>query len=156
MIRKDQMRLVADHDPVADVDAGGHQLVDFAQQGLRIDDNAVADDARDARMQNAGRDQAQHELLSVHVHGVSRVVAALIARNDGEMRRDEVDDLSFAFVAPLRTEDREVHERLDSTSSRDHTFDRHEYVRENEQLASQEKFFSDGTHFQFDNVRDAS
>ena len=141
------MRLVADHDPVVDVDAGGHQLVDFAQQSLRIDDNAVADDARNARVQNAGRDQAQHELLSVHVHGVSRVVTALIARNDGEMRRDEVDDLSFAFVAPLRTEDREVHERSDSTSTRDHTFDRGKYVRENENSRVKKNFFPTGIIF---------
>src|SRR5215475_8954440 len=112
MIRKYQMRLVADDNPGADVDAGGGELVDFGQQRLRIDDNAVADDARHARMENPRRNEAQHELLSIDVHRVSRVVPALITRDDGKPRCDEVDDLSFAFIAPLRAENREVHSRV--------------------------------------------
>ena len=85
------------------------ELVHFAQERLRIDHDAVADDADHARMENSGRDQAQHELLAVDVHRVAGVVPALIARDDGKTRRDKVDDLAFAFVAPLRTENCEVH-----------------------------------------------
>src|SRR5438477_3464500 len=107
-------------------------------------------------MKNSGRNQAEHELPAVDVHGVARVMPALITRDDGKVRCDKVDDLSFAFVAPLRAENREVHGRLDSTSSRDHTIELHKYVRARDQLASQGKFFSARIHFQFDNVRDAS
>ena len=88
------------------------QLVDLGEQRLRIDDHAVADDADDAVVQDAGRDQVQHELLAVHVHGVAGVVAALIARDDREVRRQQVDDLALAFVAPLRAENRDVHSLL--------------------------------------------
>ena len=62
VIRQDQVRLVADEQPVADVDAEPRQLVDLGEQRLRIDDHAVADDAGDAGVQDARRDQAQHEL----------------------------------------------------------------------------------------------
>ena len=95
--------------PVADVDAVPRQLVDLGEQRLRIDDDAVADDAGDAGMQDAGRNQAQHELRAVDVDGVAGVVSALIPRDDREMRRQQIDDLAFAFVAPLRAEHREIH-----------------------------------------------
>src|SRR3954465_7003755 len=112
MIGKDQVSLVADDDPVADVDAGGDKLVHFGEQRFGIDHNAVADDARDARVQNSGWDQPQYEFFSTDVHRVSCVVSTLITRDDGKMRRDEVDDLSFAFIAPLRAENRKVHSRV--------------------------------------------
>ena len=62
-------------------------------------------------MQNAGRNQPQHELRAVDVHGVPGVVAALIARDDVEARCQQVDDFAFAFVAPLRAEHCEIHHR---------------------------------------------
>ncbi len=77
-----------------------------AKQRLRIDHHAVADDADDAGMQNAGRDQPEDELRPVDVDGVAGVVAALIPRDDVEARRQQIDDLAFAFVAPLRAEHR--------------------------------------------------
>ena len=89
--------------PVADVDAGLRQLVDLGEERRRIDDDAVADHAGDAGMQNAGRQQTQDELAAVGVDGVTGVVAALIARDDREVRRQQVDDLALAFVAPLRS-----------------------------------------------------
>ena len=49
VIRQDEVRLVADEDAVGDVDAVLGQLVDLGEQRLRIDDDAVADDADDAR-----------------------------------------------------------------------------------------------------------
>jgi hypothetical protein len=97
---------------VADVDASGNELVDLGEQRLRIDHDAVPDDARDAGMENAGRDQAQYEFFSTHVHRVARVVSALITRDERKTRRDEVDNLPLAFIAPLRAENREVHSRV--------------------------------------------
>ena len=89
--------------PIADVDAGLRQLVDLRKERRRIDHHAVADHAGDARMQDAGREQPQHELASVGVHGVAGVVAALIPGHDREVRRQEVDDFALAFVSPLRS-----------------------------------------------------
>ena len=88
------------------------ELIYFCEQRLRIDDDAVADDARDAGMQDAGRNQTQDELPAVDVHRVAGVVSALIAGDDRKVRREQVDDLAFAFIAPLRAENREVHIEL--------------------------------------------
>ena len=56
-----------------------------------------------------GRQQPQHELAAVGVHGVAGVVSALVARHDRKIRRQQIDDLALAFVAPLRAEHRDVH-----------------------------------------------
>ena len=64
VVRQDDVRLVADQQPAVDVDAERAELVDLLEQRLRIDDDAVADDAGDAGMQDAGRDQVQDELLA--------------------------------------------------------------------------------------------
>ena len=106
VIRQDQVRLVADDEPVADVDAGLCQLVDLGKQRRRIDDDAVADDAGDAGVQDARRQQAEHELAAVGVDRVAGVVPALVARDDRKVRRQQIDDLALAFVAPLRSEHR--------------------------------------------------
>ena len=95
------------------------QLVDLGEQRLRIDHDAVADDAGDAGMQDAGRDQTEDELGAVHVDGVPGVVTALIARDDVEARRQQVDDFALAFVAPLRAKHSEIHNQVyDSTLKR--------------------------------------
>ena len=96
------MRLVADDDAVSDVDAGFRQLVHFGEERLRIDDDAVADDTGDAGMENPRRNQPEDEFPARHVDRVPGVVAALIPRHDRKMRRQQVDDFPFAFVAPLR------------------------------------------------------
>ena len=119
VIRQNQVRFVADEEPVVDVDAVSGELVDLGEQRLRIDDDAVADDADDVRMQNAGRNQAQHEFRAVDVHGVAGVVSALVPRDDIEPRRQQVDDFSFSFVAPLRAEHREIHHRVTILPSND-------------------------------------
>ena len=92
MVRQDQMGLVADQDSIADVDAVLRQLVDLGEQRLRIDDDAVADDAGHAGMQNARRNQPEHELHAVDVDGVAGVVSALIPGHDVEAGVMQVDD----------------------------------------------------------------
>ena len=111
VVRQNQVRLVADDDAVVDVDAVSRQLVHFGEQGLRIDHDTISDDARDTRMQNAGGNQTENELRPVHVHGMAGVVSALVPCHEREMRREEIDDLAFAFIAPLRTEDGNIHSR---------------------------------------------
>ena len=115
VIRQNQVRLVADEQPVADVDPESRQLLDLGEQRLRIDDHAVADDAHDALVQDARRNEVQDELLAADIHRVPRVVAALIASDDREMRGHQIDDLAFAFVTPLRAENHDVH-RTQNTS----------------------------------------
>jgi hypothetical protein len=98
------MCLVTDDEATAGVDAERGKLIDFLEERLRIDDNAVADHAGDACVQHAGRDQMQHELLSLDEHRVPGVVAALRAGDDLKAWREQVDDLALALVAPLGAE----------------------------------------------------
>ena len=104
VVRQDEMGLVAHEQAVADVDAGLRQLVDLGKERLGIDDDAVADDAGDAGVQDARREQAQDELASVRVDGMAGVVPALIAGDDRKIWRQQIDDLALAFVSPLRSE----------------------------------------------------
>jgi hypothetical protein len=111
MVREDDVRFLADEQAAGDVDAQPRQLVHFGKQRDRIDDDAVADGTDDAGMQDAGRNQMQHELLAADVDGVPGVVSALVAANDRKVRREEIDDLAFAFIAPLGAEHAQVHAR---------------------------------------------
>ena len=59
------MRLVADEEPILDVNAVLGQLVHLREERGGIHDEPVADHAHDARMKNAGRDQPEDELDAV-------------------------------------------------------------------------------------------
>ena len=54
------------------------------------------------------------------VDGVAGVVAALVAGDDVEARREQIDDLALAFVAPLRAEHREIHRSMTDDSTVDY------------------------------------
>ena len=55
--------------------------------------------------QDAAGHQLQNEFFPVDDDGVPGIVAAGITGHDREIFRENVDDLAFAFVAPLRTDD---------------------------------------------------
>jgi hypothetical protein len=112
VIRQNQVRFVADKQTVPDVDAVSGELIELAEQRLRVDDHAVADHADDIRMQDARRNETQHEFRAVDIHRMAGVVAALVAGHDIEPRCQQVDDFSFAFVAPLCAKHGEIHHRF--------------------------------------------
>ncbi len=60
-------------------------------------------------MQDARRDEPEDELRAVDVHGMPGVVSALVAGDDVEARRQQIDDLALAFIAPLSAEDTQIH-----------------------------------------------
>jgi len=100
---------ISDEDPPVDVDAVPDQFVDLGEKRLGIDDHAVADHAHHAVVEDARRNQVQHELLAADVDRVAGVVAALVTRHPLEARRHQIDDLALALVSPLRPEHRDVH-----------------------------------------------
>jgi hypothetical protein len=61
------------------------------------------------RVQDPGRQQPQNDLLIAGVDRVAGVVTALRARDDGKMLREQIDDLAFAFISPLRAYHSNVH-----------------------------------------------
>src|SRR5262245_13472451 len=64
-------------------------------------------------MGDARWDQVEYEFMidpaAANDDGVAGVVAALIASDDVKMRREQIYDLTLAFVSPLRADDCEVH-----------------------------------------------
>lgn len=54
-------------------------------------------------MKDTGRNEPEDELSITNPDGMTSVVAALIASDNVEMRREYVNDLTLAFVAPLGT-----------------------------------------------------
>ena len=85
----------------ADVDAAALEPLDLVEQHLRVDHDAVADRAGQARVEDPRRDQVELELLAVAHDRVAGVVAALKADHEVGLLGEQVGDLALAFVAPL-------------------------------------------------------
>ena len=95
----------------SDDDALLAQLVDLAIQMVRVDDHTIAHHADNIRAQDAGGQQVQHELAALVLHGVARVIAALIARNDVVFLTDKVDHAALALIAPVDTRNCSKHNK---------------------------------------------
>src|SRR6476469_7594339 len=80
------------------------ELVHLRQEDGGIDDAARPDDA-DLSAQNTTRDLQDLEGLPVDDNRVRGVRAALVATDEVGVEREQVDDLAFTFVSPLRTDD---------------------------------------------------
>ena len=72
---------------------------------LRVDDDAVADHAQLAGVEDPRRDQVELVDLVVADDRVAGVVAALVADDDVGPLGEQVGDLSLALVAPLGADD---------------------------------------------------
>ncbi len=70
---------IADDQILAARDPAGHQLIDLAQQALRIDDDAAGDDAQDARRENAAGDKRKLVSLPRRDDRMPGIRPALIA-----------------------------------------------------------------------------
>src|SRR5262249_28596338 len=103
MERKNYMRAIANAELFLNVDTRGRKLRHFFAQRRQIHHHAVADDSLDARTQNSAGNQLEDELFFADVDRVSRVVAALVARDDSEPLGEEIDHFTLTLVGPLRT-----------------------------------------------------
>ena len=104
VVRHDHVRAAADPH-ATDVDPARHEHVQLADERDRVDDHAVADDRGDVRVQDARRDQPELQDLVAADHGVTGVVAALVAHDHGDLLREEVGRLALPLVAPLQPDD---------------------------------------------------
>ena len=101
VIGKDQVGGLAEEQVALDFDAELAQPLDFLDEADGVDHHAVADDADLVLAQDARGDQVQDVFLSLDVDRVAGVVAALRADHDVRLLGQHVDDLAFAFIAPL-------------------------------------------------------
>ena len=111
VIGHDHMRAIRDAQIVADGNAALAQTIDFIEQLLGVNDDAVADDVDLALAQDARRNQMQRIALRSNDHGVSRVGAAVVTHDAIESRREQINDFPFAFVAPLEPDNSRVNRR---------------------------------------------
>ena len=80
---------------------GGFKGIAFFFEGTQAEDDAVADVALYACMQDAGGDEVQDGFFAVNDEGMAGVVAALVTHDGARFFGEQVDDFAFAFVAPL-------------------------------------------------------
>ncbi len=105
MVGKKQVGPFAHPDPSGDIDITSDEGVVFLEELFHVEDDAVAQEAAGAGVEDAGRDLVEDEFLRPHMHGVARIGAALVAGHHIDRLRKDVDDLSLAFVAPLAPDD---------------------------------------------------
>ena len=97
--------------------------VDLLEQHGEVDDDAVADDGRDTRREDAGGQQVQRVLLVADDDGVPGVVAAVVLHDVVDRGAEQVGRLALALVAPLGADQHDcghgVHLLSDDTEPRE-------------------------------------
>ena len=112
MQRQDQWRVFRNAQSVGrHLDALLFQLGDFAEQRVQVDHHAIADHRQLAAAHHAGGQQRQLVCFTVDHQRMAGVVSALEADDDIGLLGQPVDDLAFAFVAPLRADNHHVGHR---------------------------------------------
>jgi hypothetical protein len=81
------------------------ELVELADQYLRVDHAPGAEHAQGARIENPGRDVVELVRLAAGDDRMAGVRAALVPADEVRVAGEQVDDLALAFVAPLRADD---------------------------------------------------
>jgi hypothetical protein len=84
------------------------ERVQLAKELLDVENDAVAEQAAFSGVQHAGRYLVEDELLVRDVDRMARIRTTLTARDEGRARRNHVDDLALALVAPRGTDDNEA------------------------------------------------
>jgi hypothetical protein len=92
---------MADQQSSIDPDSGRFKLGDFAHQRNGIDDDTVADHARDVSVEDSGRKEVEDVLSIPDAHRMTRVRASLVTRNDIGVLGKHVDDFSLPLITPL-------------------------------------------------------
>ena len=109
MQRQDQWSVLGDsHVFGADVDALPPQDLDFGKQCPRVEDDAVADDRELAGTDDARWQQAELVGYAFDDKRVAGIVTALESHHHIGALRQPVDDLSLAFVSPLRSDNHHI------------------------------------------------
>ena len=108
VIRHDHVRVLGDVEVAVEGDAALDERLHLVNQGGGVHHHSATDDVAAAGMKNARGNRLEDELLASHHHGMTGVVAALIADDHVEVRGDHVDDLPLAFITPLGTHDHDV------------------------------------------------
>lgn len=108
MIGQDQRTGRTDAQALAHRHALLFQLGDFAQQRIRRQHHAIADQALHAFAQDARWNQVQDGFLAIDHQGVASVVTTLVANYGSRLLGEQVDDLALALITPLGAQDYDI------------------------------------------------
>ncbi len=95
------MRAVGNKKIAIHLHAGIAQHANFLQESQRIKHHAIANHGAAALAQHAARNQLENEFLALNNDRVAGVVSSGVARHHRKILGEDVDDLAFAFIAPL-------------------------------------------------------
>ena len=101
MVGQDHMRMVADPQPVARLEACLAQGIQLFDKRFRVKDHSRAQYGGLFRTQHSAGEQLKDQLFVFMDYGMPGVGATLVARNDIEKLGEDIDDLALAFVSPL-------------------------------------------------------
>lgn len=108
MIRQHEVGARAYHHALLDIVPTRLQPVEFLEERHRIEHHAVPQYAAYPGMQDARRDLVKDELVLTDANGVAGVGTALIASDPIGAVSEDVDDLTFPLVTPLRAHDNQA------------------------------------------------
>ncbi len=103
VVGRDQVSAAADEQPRR-VHASRVERVELLEENTEVDDDAVADDGRDAGCQDPRGQQVQGVLLVADHDGVAGVVAAVVLHDVVDGGAEDVGRLALALVPPLGAE----------------------------------------------------
>ena len=113
VVRHDQVRVAGELAGVTCRCPCALEHVELVDEHDRVDDDAVADDRRDVRVEDAARHELELEHLAVDHERVPGVVTALVAHDELALLGEVVGELALALVTPLGSDDhRAGHDRL--------------------------------------------
>ena len=99
--RQNEVGLLGDVQTFFQVVAGSLQCFGLGFEQSRVQYHPVTDDVYLIALEYAGRDGAEHVFLSFKLQRMPGIGASLKAGHDIVSRGQDIDDLAFAFVAPL-------------------------------------------------------
>ncbi len=104
VVGQDQVRALGDAEAPRGAHAARFEGVDLVDDGLGVDDRALADQAALPFVENAARHQVEDELLAADHQRVAGVRATGVAHHELGVWREQVDDLPLALISPLRSD----------------------------------------------------
>jgi hypothetical protein len=96
---------IANKEPTAEINVPLLEMLDFVNNRSGINDHSGPDDTAGAGMEYPRRDLMEDVLFLIDYDRVSGVCSALTANYHVYFRGQEVNDLAFALIAPLHTND---------------------------------------------------
>ena len=98
------MSAVTNEQILANRNAKLAQTLDLAEQRDGVDNNTVSNYTNLAAAQYPRRDQVENVFHTTMKHRVTGVIAALTSNDDVSLCGKHIDNLTLAFVAPLRSD----------------------------------------------------